>query len=446
MSVFDLIILTVLIALAFRGWITGMIAQIVSVGSFFVSWIVASRLAFLIAPSIPAEEPWNNIGAMIVLFIITLVAVRLAHSYLEKKIKDWQLAKLNRYLGAFLGLVKGLLLCMILTFFGVMVSETTRGIVFNSKSGQYVVQLIVTTGTFIPKDHCEQLHKQFDLFNAQIKGTAVDDENVLSNEMSPEEKLHKMLASIPGTSQNKEALENSETNTKESALGNLISQGGNLLNEARNLQDNLKQESGNAASLFDAIGRWWSGSTKTEPTTEPPKNTNEVEILKNQNEGKISEKTELPITPTIAATNESAIPSLRTSPPVLASPPIFANSPIAPSPTVTEIPTHSDDSLFLHQDSVANNQSTIAVNSAESIPNSSTATATIETLTPLQTNSVTAVRSATPMSIPRSTLSFRLSKHSATHLSATILNTPPTQTSATLFVPNSYQKRNRVEY
>ncbi|MDR1963405.1 MAG: CvpA family protein [Planctomycetaceae bacterium] len=246
MSVFDLVIFAILIALAFRGWMTGMVSQIVSVGSFVVSWVVASRFAFLIAPSIPAEEPWNKIGAMIVLFVMTLVAVRFTHSYLEKKIKDWHLAKWNRYLGGILGFVKGLLLCMVLTFFGVMLSEATREIVFKSKSGNHLAQLIAKTGTFIPSDSCELLHQQLELFNAKMSGLEI------STDISPEEKLfQKMSALIPSGLETQEKTENN--------LDNLISQGSLLLEQARN----LKQGTG-AASLLDAIGKWWTGSGKTE--------------------------------------------------------------------------------------------------------------------------------------------------------------------------------------
>jgi uncharacterized membrane protein required for colicin V production len=266
MSVFDLIIFAILIALAFRGWMTGMVAQIVSVGSLLVSWIVASRFAFLIAPSIPAEEPWNNIGAIIVLFIITFFAVRLAHHYLEKKIKDWNLAKWNRHLGGLLGFLKGLILCMVLTFFGVMLSETTREVVFKSKSGNYLVRLIEKTETFIPPDSCELLRQQLERFNAQINGNGINGTETLAGLSHEEKSLQKMRELIPSGQEVQDFREKTQSN-----LDNLISQGNSFLEQAENFQQGTKK----AASLLDAIGKWWTGSDKKEENNEIK--TNETE-------------------------------------------------------------------------------------------------------------------------------------------------------------------------
>ncbi|MDR3197741.1 MAG: CvpA family protein [Planctomycetaceae bacterium] len=258
MSVFDLIIFAVLIAFAFRGWTTGMVAQIVSVGSLAVSWIVASRFAFLFAPSIPAEEPWNKIGAMIILFILTLFAVRQAHRYLEKKIKDWHLAKWNRHLGGLLGFLKGVIVCMVLTFFGVMLSEITRDVVFKSKSGNSLALLIEKTGTFIPPDSCELLRLQFERFNAKVNGNNVDGQETSGNLLPEEKSLQKMREFLSSGQEVRNIREETSSN-----LTNLISQGNSLLEQAQSFQ----QETEQAASLLDAIKKWWTGSGKENKNT-----------------------------------------------------------------------------------------------------------------------------------------------------------------------------------
>jgi len=403
MSVFDLIIFAILIAFALRGWMTGMIAQIVSVGSLIVSWIVASRFAFLVAPSIPAEEPWNKIGAMIVLFAVTLIAVRFAHSCLEKKIKDWHLAKLNWYLGGLLGFVKGLFLCLILTFFGVMLSEVTRDIVFQSKSGNHLIRLIETTGAFIPSDSYELLHRQFALFNAQVNGT----ETEVSDNTSPEEKsLQKMLASIP-TGQE----------TVEKNFGNLISQGQSLLEKAQS----LKQGTDQAASLLDAIGRWWAGSDKEDKTS----NATESNISTSEN---ISEKTVQPLSAPIIASPEPAIRSQNTLMESSKNTPMESSKSFLPEDykdktLMTPSPIRSENILFRERISETSQPVTeqFARLPLES-PN-------------FNSPDFSPDLTATQMSISRSSALFRLSRNFSMNSSEGLLHSSPTRIPATLFVP-----------
>ena len=168
MSIFDLIILAILAALTLRGIWKGMISQIVSVISFFICWIVASQFGSLFAPTIPLEAPWNQVAAMAVIFIITMVAIRFAHAALEKIIKNWHLAKLNSLLGGLLGFTKGLLICLIITFFSVMLSETSRSVVFNSQSGIHLVHVITKIRVFVPGDSYEFVHNQLDQFQEKV--------------------------------------------------------------------------------------------------------------------------------------------------------------------------------------------------------------------------------------------------------------------------------------
>ena len=217
-NVFDLIILAILAALTLRGIWKGMVSQIVSVASYFVCWIVATRFGSLVAPTIPLEAPWDQVAAMAVLFIVTLVAVRFAQTALEKLIKDWHLAKLNKTLGGVLGFAKGLLLCLIITFFAVMLSEASRAVVFNSQSGSHLVQLITRIGLFVPKDSYEFVHTQFDQFQSKVDGA------------------------VPGGMPEAVPVQSSKT--------------------AQQMLAQLQRTAPSASSLWTAISKLWSGSEK----------------------------------------------------------------------------------------------------------------------------------------------------------------------------------------
>ena len=230
MNVFDLIVLAILAVLTLRGIWKGMISQIVSVASFFVCWIVATRFGGLIAPTIPVEAPWNQVLAMGIIFLITLIAIRFAYTALEKLIKHWHLDKFNKLLGGVLGFIKGLLLCLIITFFAVMFSESTRSTVFNSKSGNHFVQLITRISLFVPKDSYEFVHTQFDQFQNKVDGV------------------------VPG--QTSEILRIQDTEKLQQALGKLQ-------------QTKAKAEN---SSLWTALSNWWSGTApeKEQGGASPP--------------------------------------------------------------------------------------------------------------------------------------------------------------------------------
>ena len=219
-NAFDLIVLAILAALTLQGIWKGMISQIVSVASYFVCWIIATRFGSLIAPSIPVEAPWNQVLAMAVIFLITLVAIRFASAALEKLIKNWHLQKLNTLLGGVLGFAKGLLFCMIITFFAVMFSETSRAVVFNSMTGFHLAQLITSVGVFVPKDSYEFVHTQIVQFQDKVN-EAVPSQSPAALQVQSSETMQQMLAQLQQT----KGL--SQTNTE---------------------------------SLWAALSQWWSGS------------------------------------------------------------------------------------------------------------------------------------------------------------------------------------------
>jgi uncharacterized membrane protein required for colicin V production len=246
MCAFDFIVFVVLAGFAVYGSWKGMVSQFVSVGSLIVCWIIASRFAFILAPSIPAKAPWNNIGAMIILFAATMVGIWFLHGWFEKKLKDWHLQKLNKLLGGVLGFIKGLAICMIVTFFCVTLCESTRLMVFQSSSGTYLVNTIQNAGAFLPKDGNELLNTQLALFNAQIDGNM--------QQPSEEDTIKKMLGE------------------KSAEANDFLAKSSSLLGEAKNLQSQLQSQSqgrsNGAVSLLDAIAKFFKGEkTATDSST-----------------------------------------------------------------------------------------------------------------------------------------------------------------------------------
>jgi len=224
-NVFDLIILAILAALTLRGIWKGMVSQIVSVASVFVCWIVATRFGCLVAPTIPVETPWDQVLAMAIVFLLTWIGIRFAYTAIEKLIKDWHLEKLNKLLGGALGFAKGLLLCLIITFFSVMVSETSRDVVFHSKTGVHMVRLITRIGVFVPKDSYEFVHSQLASFQSKVDG-AVQGKTPERIAVQSSEQMQQLFGQMQQTT------EKIESNTG----------------------------SANTSSLLTALSKWWNGT------------------------------------------------------------------------------------------------------------------------------------------------------------------------------------------
>jgi membrane protein required for colicin V production len=257
MFLFDLVVLVVFIFFVVRGLFSGMISQVISVGSYVLCWVASTRFSFLLAPVIPAQSPWNNIGAMIILFIVTMVLIRFAHSVINKLLAKFRLVKYDRILGLLLGGVKGLFLCMVITFFAAMLSTTSRQAVLESQSGKIIAQLIIMLAHFIPQESGKMLKTQIELFNEQVDGkfTNQDDSDL-------------QLQSI----------------SFETILGNV--------QEIRDKIEDKIESNQKAASLIDGIRQWWNGNndktetsetnaqtetiteSESESKTNPPTNTN----------------------------------------------------------------------------------------------------------------------------------------------------------------------------
>ncbi len=151
MQPYDIFMLIVLVgAAAFGAW-KGMAWQLASIASVAVSTIVALRFSGLLAPSLSAEEPWNQFLAMGILFAATSLGVWIAFRFVAKAIDRVKLKEFDRQMGALFGAAKGVLYCLILTFFAVTLSEGTRQRVLDSRSGYYAAVLVEKGTPMMPE-------------------------------------------------------------------------------------------------------------------------------------------------------------------------------------------------------------------------------------------------------------------------------------------------------
>ncbi len=149
---YDYVMLAVLLASTILGAWKGMAWQIASLASLVVSAGVAAHYGTVVAPHFGAEQPWNLVAAMIVLFLVTALAIWLLFRMVSGAIDRIRLKEFDRQIGALFGLAKGVIWCLVVTYLAVNVSEPVRQGVLRSNSGYYIAVLIERAAPVLPQD------------------------------------------------------------------------------------------------------------------------------------------------------------------------------------------------------------------------------------------------------------------------------------------------------
>lgn len=158
MGSYDILMVIVIVGATIFGAMKGMAWQIASLGSLVLSYFVALKFGDQLAPYFSTQAPWNKFCAMLVLYIATSFVVWLCFRVVAGAIDRVRLKEFDRQLGALFGLAKGVLLCVAITLFTVSLLPNFRDTVLNSRSGNYIAQLIEKAEPVMPPE----IHKMLD--------------------------------------------------------------------------------------------------------------------------------------------------------------------------------------------------------------------------------------------------------------------------------------------
>ena len=162
---YDLVMLGVLAAAALLGYFKGFLWQLAWIAGIAASTFVSFRFASAMAPFFGTQAPWNRYVAMLALYAGTSIAVWLVFRVISNAVNAVHLSAFDHQLGLLLGLAKGLLLCVVITFFSVTLAPAYRDKIVASKSGRLVAEVIVRADTYLPKD----VHDTVDPFVKQFE-------------------------------------------------------------------------------------------------------------------------------------------------------------------------------------------------------------------------------------------------------------------------------------
>ena len=158
MDGYDVLMLVVLVGATVFGGMKGMAWQIASVASLGVSYLVSLKFSERLAPLFGEQAPWNRFLAMLVLFLGTSLAIWVAFRFVARFIERVKLKEFDRQVGGLFGAAKGALLCIVVTFFAVGLSEEVREHILTSRSGHYIAVFLDKAEPVLP----DGLHEVLD--------------------------------------------------------------------------------------------------------------------------------------------------------------------------------------------------------------------------------------------------------------------------------------------
>ena len=169
MSIYDVVMIIVLLGAVWFGYRKGLAWQVASVAAICLSYFVAVTFPDVITPYISAEAPFNRFAAMLILFVGTSLIVWTLFASVSKSLKKLELKGFDRQAGALVGGLKGALLCMVITMFAVaLLGDSARNAIWQSKTGYYVVQGIDKLPGLLPAELAQHIHTYVENFQQGI--------------------------------------------------------------------------------------------------------------------------------------------------------------------------------------------------------------------------------------------------------------------------------------
>ena len=153
MQSYDLFMIGVLVAATIFGFWKGMAWQIASLASLVLSYFAALKFSEQLAPVFGQQAPWNKFVAMLAIYIGTSLVIWTLFRLVAGAIDKVRLESFDKQMGGIIGLAKGVLLCIAITFFAVTLLPPNQGeAICTSQSGRYIVALLDKANSIFPPE------------------------------------------------------------------------------------------------------------------------------------------------------------------------------------------------------------------------------------------------------------------------------------------------------
>ena len=152
MQAYDIAMILVLVGATLFGAWKGLAWQLASIASMVLSYFAALYFRDALAPHIPADPPWNSLISMLVIFLLTSATIWILFRFVAGAIDRVKLKEFDRQIGALFGAAKGVLLCVVITFFALTLWDGGREHILDSHSGYYIAWLIDQADAVMPAE------------------------------------------------------------------------------------------------------------------------------------------------------------------------------------------------------------------------------------------------------------------------------------------------------
>ena len=136
---YDLLVVGVLVFAVVRGAKKGIVWQLATIAALVLCFAFSETLSAAIAPYITVKPPLNRWLAMFGLYLFFSFLSFAAARSLKKWIDQAQFVEYDRHLGSVFGFIKGVVFVLVMTFFGVTLTQQTpetRSAIFDSQTGK----------------------------------------------------------------------------------------------------------------------------------------------------------------------------------------------------------------------------------------------------------------------------------------------------------------------
>lgn len=142
MAIYDMLMIVIMIGAILLGAWRGMAWQLAPIASLVCGGVAAHQFADKLAPWFGEKGPANYLFALLSIYVAVSLSIYMVARSVRNAIEKFKMEAYDRHLGAMLGGVKGLLLCLVVTFFLVTMSPPAREHIRTSHSGYFAAVLM----------------------------------------------------------------------------------------------------------------------------------------------------------------------------------------------------------------------------------------------------------------------------------------------------------------
>jgi membrane protein required for colicin V production len=152
MTIYDALMLGIVVLGVIWGAWRGLISQVASLSSLILGYVIAEPASVHLAPYIPAEPIVARVSAMLIVYVMATIGIFFIAGLIRALIKTLRLGAVDRQLGMMLGAIEGAVIGLVCTLFVVSLAPDSREPIFASPTGRIVGRLMDSVGPALPDE------------------------------------------------------------------------------------------------------------------------------------------------------------------------------------------------------------------------------------------------------------------------------------------------------